>query len=95
MSHQPGRTRHLFRFELGASVTLVDLPGYGFAKTPKKVKESWRELVDGYLSPGSSNSQFLAQIMRNSLSLKLFHQISGPMLIACTALCLWWTPVWA
>ncbi|OLQ04924.1 Pyruvate, phosphate dikinase [Symbiodinium microadriaticum] len=50
VSHTPGRTRHLFRFELGGTLTLVDLPGYGHAaKTPKEVKESWRELVDGYL----------------------------------------------
>eukprot|EP00439_Symbiodinium_sp_Y106_P064704 s574_g10.t1 len=51
VSHTPGRTRHLFRFELGGMLTLVDLPGYGHAaKTPKEVKESWRELVDGYLT---------------------------------------------
>ncbi|CAE7356810.1 engB [Symbiodinium pilosum] len=51
VSHTPGRTRHLFRFELGNTMTLVDLPGYGHAaKTPKEVKESWRELVDGYLT---------------------------------------------
>ncbi|CAE7528175.1 engB [Symbiodinium sp. CCMP2592] len=51
VSHTPGRTRHLFRFELGGTLTLVDLPGYGHAaKTPKEVKESWRELVDGYLT---------------------------------------------
>ncbi|CAE7509236.1 engB [Symbiodinium natans] len=51
VSHTPGRTRHLFRFELGGALTLVDLPGYGHAaKTPKEVKESWRDLIDGYLT---------------------------------------------
>ncbi|CAK8989584.1 Phenylacetaldehyde reductase (2-phenylethanol synthase) [Durusdinium trenchii] len=50
VSNNPGRTRHLFRFELGAALELVDLPGYGFAKTSKEVRESWRELVDNYLS---------------------------------------------
>ncbi|CAK8989710.1 Phenylacetaldehyde reductase (2-phenylethanol synthase) [Durusdinium trenchii] len=52
----PARTRHLFRFELGAALELVDLPGYGFAKTSKEVRESWRELVDNYLSPASAGS---------------------------------------
>ena len=33
------RTRHLFRFELGNTMTLVDLPGYGHAaKTPKEAR---------------------------------------------------------
>ena len=35
------RTRHLFRFELGGMLTLVDLPGYGHAaKTPKEALNS-------------------------------------------------------
>merc|ERR1719215_811068 len=31
-SNQPGRTRHLFVFDLGREMALVDLPGYGYAK---------------------------------------------------------------
>lgn len=49
VSHVPGRTRHLFRFEIGGALQFVDLPGYGFAKTPQEVKDSWKELVDGFL----------------------------------------------
>ncbi len=29
---------------------LVDLPGYGFANVPKKVKDDWSELIDSYLN---------------------------------------------
>ncbi|GIX66311.1 GTP-binding protein [Babesia caballi] len=34
VSHTPGRTRHMFTFDLGDDLSLVDLPGYGFAKVP-------------------------------------------------------------
>ena len=27
----------------------VDLPGYGYAKVPKAVKENWGEMIEGYL----------------------------------------------
>jgi GTP-binding protein len=27
----------------------VDLPGYGFAKVPKAVKENWGAMIEGYL----------------------------------------------
>lgn len=50
VSHKPGRTRHLFRFELGGCLTFVDLPGYGYAMAPKDVKEGWTSLVDTYLT---------------------------------------------
>ncbi|CAJ1366177.1 unnamed protein product [Effrenium voratum] len=50
VSATPGRTRHLFRFELGGAMILADLPGYGYARASKEVQEGWRELVDGYLT---------------------------------------------
>ncbi|CAK0789086.1 unnamed protein product [Prorocentrum cordatum] len=46
VSDKPGRTRHLFRFELGGEVTFVDLPGYGYAQVSKKVKEGWASLIN-------------------------------------------------
>lgn len=50
ISHKPGRTRHLFRFDIGGALTLVDLPGYGFAKAPRAVQASWATLIDEYLT---------------------------------------------
>jgi GTP-binding protein EngB required for normal cell division len=32
-------------FKLGSKMSLVDLPGYGFAYAKDEVKESWQELV--------------------------------------------------
>lgn len=49
VSSKPGRTRHLFRFELGGKLTLVDLPGYGYAKAPEESRYAWSTLVDEYL----------------------------------------------
>jgi GTP-binding protein len=47
----PGRTQELNFFEVGDPTLfrLVDMPGYGFAKAPPKVIESWKRLVRDYL----------------------------------------------
>lgn len=50
VSHKPGRTRHLFRFEIGGRMTLVDLPGYGYAAAPWNVRASWASLANDYLA---------------------------------------------
>jgi len=49
-SSTPGRTQSLNYFRVGESLYLVDLPGYGFARVPLKVKESWQRMVETYLS---------------------------------------------
>lgn len=48
VSKTPGRTQLLNFFEL-AHGRLVDLPGYGFAKAPRSLREGWGELIEGYL----------------------------------------------
>ena len=48
-SNTPGRTQQLIFFELGGRLTLVDLPGYGYAKVSKSMVESWTRLLKGYL----------------------------------------------
>jgi GTP-binding protein len=47
----PGRTQELNWFEVGdpTLLRLVDMPGYGFAKAPPKVVETWRRLVRDFL----------------------------------------------
>lgn len=49
-SSTPGRTQALNVFEIDERYYFVDLPGYGFAKVPVKVKEAWGKLVDSYLT---------------------------------------------
>lgn len=49
-SKTPGRTRQIVFFELGGGSKLVDLPGYGYARVPDRVRESWAELIERYLT---------------------------------------------
>ena len=49
VSNTPGRTRDINLFELGARLTIADLPGYGFAKVPKQMAFEWRRLIVAYL----------------------------------------------
>ena len=46
-SATPGKTATV-NFYGVPGAWLVDLPGYGYAKTPKSEKERWRGLLDGY-----------------------------------------------
>ena len=48
-SSTPGKTQRLYFFMVNSALSLVDLPGYGFAKVPHKVRESWGPLVEAYL----------------------------------------------
>ena len=48
-SAQPGRTRQLNFFDLGARLILVDMPGYGYAQAAKEVKEDWQGLMFEFL----------------------------------------------
>jgi GTP-binding protein len=49
-SRTPGRTQLLNFFSLGEQQQrLVDLPGYGYAKVPLKVKEAWNKQLETYL----------------------------------------------
>jgi GTP-binding protein len=49
-SNTPGRTQELNFFTAdGVSLTLVDMPGYGFAEAPKARVEQWTKLVRDFL----------------------------------------------
>jgi GTP-binding protein len=48
-SKTPGRTQQLIFFRLDDERRLVDLPGYGFARVSKAVKEDWQALMGRYL----------------------------------------------
>ncbi len=53
VSHTPGRTRQLNFFAAGEGtehpLTIVDMPGYGFAQASKAVKADWQGLMFDYL----------------------------------------------
>jgi GTP-binding protein len=52
-SSTPGCTRQISLFDIktrrGTELTWVDLPGYGYAKRSHSERDSWGELIDGYL----------------------------------------------
>jgi len=48
-SNTPGRTQEINFFDLDGRMTLVDLPGYGYAQAPKDKVERWTRLIKGYL----------------------------------------------
>jgi GTP-binding protein len=49
VSNTPGRTQLINLFELDGGGTLVDLPGYGYAKVPGRIRKDWPEMIEGYL----------------------------------------------
>ncbi len=49
-SSTPGRTQLINFFDINGTFTFVDLPGYGYAKVPKKVVKSWGDMIETFLS---------------------------------------------
>ena len=49
VSATPGKTRSLNFYLVNDRFFLVDLPGFGFAKAPSRVRKSWKALVENYL----------------------------------------------
>src|SRR5688572_21584854 len=53
-SKTPGRTQLINFFALNPRQRLADLPGYGFAKVPEKMRQHWRELMERYVETRTS-----------------------------------------
>jgi GTP-binding protein len=49
ISGQPGKTRTINHFVINDSWFLVDLPGYGYAKVPVKLREAWVKAAEEYI----------------------------------------------
>lgn len=49
VSKTPGRTQQINFFSLGNKISLVDLPGYGYAAVSKQTRMQWDDLVLNYL----------------------------------------------
>jgi GTP-binding protein len=49
VSNTPGRTQLINVFSVSKGGTLVDLPGYGYAAVPGRVKQGWQKMIEGYL----------------------------------------------
>lgn len=49
VSKTPGRTREINFFKINEAWGLVDLPGYGYAKVSKELRDQFNEFVSEYL----------------------------------------------
>ena len=49
-SSTPGRTQTINFFRVDDKMYFVDLPGYGYAKAPRRVVDQWRRLAESYLT---------------------------------------------
>jgi GTP-binding protein len=49
VSATPGKTQALNFFQVNDDFFLVDLPGYGYARVPQKMRDAWSELIEWYL----------------------------------------------
>lgn len=48
-SSTPGKTQALNFFLVNNEIAFVDLPGYGYAEVPQKVRKEWGPMVQDYL----------------------------------------------
>ena len=71
VSGQPGKTQTINFYEIGAKIDgiedrrdfyLVDLPGYGYARTGREKREIWAKFIKEYLL-SSKNLQFVCQLI--------------------------------
>ena len=53
-SSTPGRTQLINFFDINSILTLVDLPGYGYAKAPPELRKQWGPMIDAYLASRES-----------------------------------------
>lgn len=50
VSQTPGKTQAVHFYLVNDRFHIVDLPGYGYAKVPKTIQQTWRHLVRSYLT---------------------------------------------
>lgn len=61
-SSTPGRTQLINFFDINGVLTLVDLPGYGYAKAPPELRKQWGPMIETYLS-GRNNLKAVVVIL--------------------------------
>ncbi|HEY1755916.1 MAG TPA: ribosome biogenesis GTP-binding protein YihA/YsxC [Bryobacteraceae bacterium] len=49
VSSRPGCTQEINFYQVDGGYRFVDLPGYGFAKVPKRITMQWKALIESYL----------------------------------------------
>ena len=49
-SSTPGRTQAVISFDISGRLRMLDLPGYGFAKVSKTMRDDWKRMIGDILS---------------------------------------------
>lgn len=90
-SKTPGRTQLINFFALDDMRRLIDLPGYGYARVSKEMRDHWRGLLDDYFHARDSlTGLFLIVDSRRGLGeidwqmLKWAHSLDGPIHVLLT-----------
>lgn len=89
-SGQPGKTQTINFYKVNKSMYLVDLPGYGYAKTAQTEKEKWGKMIEKYLHTSKNlKAVFLLVDIRHAPSANdcqmydwVLHQGYEPIVIA-------------
>lgn len=90
-SRTPGRTQLINFFMINESFYFVDLPGYGYARVPTKIKKQWGPMVESYLF-GRKNLRAVVLVMdirripkeEEKKLLLLFHQLNVQTILVLT-----------
>lgn len=78
-SSTPGKTRTINFYAVNDAFFLVDLPGYGYAKTGPVEQEKWNRLIRRYLSEGEDIEEVILLLdsrrVPNEMDLQMFQWI--------------------
>jgi GTP-binding protein len=90
-SKTPGRTQLINFFALDDARRLIDLPGYGYARVSKEMRDHWRELLDDYFHARESLAGLILVVdSRRGLGeidwqmLEWAHSLDGPIHVLLT-----------
>jgi GTP-binding protein len=77
VSKTPGRTQLLNFFRLPCGARLVDLPGYGYAAVPEKIRRQWQGLIEDYLKTRAPLVGLVLMMDARHPLTRLDHQMIG------------------
>lgn len=92
VSSTPGKTQGLNFYRVNGCFHLVDLPGFGYARVPERVREAWRPLVEGYLASGARRALAVVHLVDARRTpgagdldmLRYLSELAVPALLAVT-----------
>ena len=90
-SSQPGKTQTINFYHINEAFYFVDLPGYGYAKVAKELKNTWGTMIEEYFLQRPNLSLVLMLVDLRHAPTKLdvamaewLHHIGRPFLIVST-----------